>query len=120
MVPCGVGVDIVSVRRIEEIYARYGERFLKKVFPGHYPEYCFEKRKGEIFGCIASRFALKEAFVKAYSQFGISLLLSQVKVLGGGKDLKIETPHSHRFIHKFSLSHERDYAVAFALLFKRT
>lgn len=118
MIPVGAGVDIVSVKRVESLLRRYGEAFIRKVFPED-SGYCSKKRKGELAGCYAARFALKEAFVKAFSQAGVRLKITDVKVLDGGENLKIETPYDISFHYLFSISHEREYAVAFVVLFRR-
>ena len=108
----GVGVDIVSVKRIEELINRFGERFLKKVLPEGY-EYCLEKRKGEFCGCIAARFALKEATVKALSQAGYRVGIKDVSVKGGGRELSVAVRSlPSRLKLLYSISHEREYAVA--------
>ncbi|MEO2066242.1 MAG: 4'-phosphopantetheinyl transferase superfamily protein [Desulfurobacteriaceae bacterium] len=116
-----VGVDIVSVKRFEELHRKYGERLIKKVFPEGV-DYCFKKRKGELQGCLAARFALKEATVKALSQAGLRTSISRVKVLGGGKELKVEVEglKGRGLKLLFSISHERDYAVAVVNLVEET
>ena len=108
----GVGVDIVSVKRIERLIDRFGERFLKRVLPEGY-DYCLKKRKGEFPGCIAARFALKEATVKALSQAGYKAGIRDVTVKGGGKELSLSVKNlSPRLKFLYSISHEREFAVA--------
>ena len=108
----GVGVDIVSVKRVEELINRFGERFLKKVLPEGY-EYCLKKRKGELSGCIAARFALKEATVKALSQAGYRVGIKDVSVKGGGRGLSLTVKGlSPQLKLLYSISHEREFAVA--------
>ncbi|HWM27113.1 MAG TPA: holo-ACP synthase [Woeseiaceae bacterium] len=59
----GVGTDIVEVRRIQETYERFGERFVERLLM---PEerVLFEKSKWPV-RFLAMRFAGKEATVKA-------------------------------------------------------
>ena len=108
----GIGVDIVSVKRVERLFERYGSRFLKKILPEG-SDYCIEKRKGELFGCIAARFALKEATVKALNQAGYKVGIKDVQVNDGGKELRLTvkdlSPHIKLL---FSISHEKEFAVA--------
>ncbi|SMP07220.1 holo-[acyl-carrier-protein] synthase [Desulfurobacterium pacificum] len=118
MTPVGVGVDIVSVKRVKSLLEKYGRAFVKKVLPED-DGYCGRKRKGELAGCYAARFALKEAFVKAFSQADVKVKITDVKVSGGGESLKVETPYDNVFHYLFSISHEKEYAVAFVVLFKR-
>ncbi|WP_456397244.1 holo-ACP synthase [Desulfurobacterium sp.] len=105
------GVDIVSNKRIENTLKRWGNRFIKKVFPEGV-EYCFHKRRGEIAGCIAARFALKEAVIKAFSYINISLRFEDIVISGGGKHLDVKVSvEGYRIL--FSISHEREFSVAF-------
>ncbi len=59
----GSGIDLIEIRRIEMSIARYGDRFLNRVFTPAEQAYCLKKRTaGESF---AARFAAKEAGAKA-------------------------------------------------------
>jgi len=59
----GIGSDLVDVRRIEEVIARHGERFLARVFtPTERARADRRARRAETY---AKRFAAKEACAKA-------------------------------------------------------
>src|SRR3954451_6759995 len=59
----GTGVDICEVPRIAESIARFGDRFLQRVFTEREIRYCQSKKNSvERF---AARFAAKEAAMKA-------------------------------------------------------
>lgn len=59
----GIGVDLVDVNRIEAIIYRWQERFLRRVFTDTEIRYCNNKKNpAQRF---ATRFAAKEAFIKA-------------------------------------------------------
>lgn len=59
----GTGIDITEVVRIEQAIARFGERFLNRVFTLAEIAYCRSKKNfAERF---AARFAAKEAAMKA-------------------------------------------------------
>jgi len=59
----GTGVDICEVSRMGESIARFGDRFLQRVFTEGEIRYCKSKRNSvERF---AARFAAKEAAMKA-------------------------------------------------------
>ena len=59
----GLGTDLMEIARIEESIARYGERFLARVYtPG---EIAFCQRKKNSAESFAARFAAKEAAAKA-------------------------------------------------------
>ena len=58
-----VGIDTIEIDRVESTLARYGDRFLKRVFSPAEIEYCVRRvRPGP---SLAARFAAKEAFYKA-------------------------------------------------------
>ena len=59
----GAGVDIAEVPRLERAIARYGARFLERVFTPLEIEYC-DRHKNR-FERYAARFAAKEAGMKA-------------------------------------------------------
>ena len=59
----GTGIDIAEVPRIADAIARYGDRFLNKIYTEGEIRYCQSKaNKAERF---AARFAAKEAAMKA-------------------------------------------------------
>lgn len=59
----GTGIDICEVPRIADSIARWGERFLQRVFTENEIRYCQSKKNSaERF---AARFAAKEAAMKA-------------------------------------------------------
>lgn len=59
----GLGSDIIEIGRIQASIARFGDRFLKRVFTPCEIAYCLTKRNSaESF---AARFAAKEAGAKA-------------------------------------------------------
>jgi holo-[acyl-carrier protein] synthase len=59
----GSGVDLCEVPRIEAAIARYGSRFLERIFTAR--EVAYADRKANRFERYAARFAAKEAGMKA-------------------------------------------------------
>lgn len=59
----GLGTDLIETRRVEESIARFGERFLERIFTAGEIAYC--KRKKNAAESFAARFAAKEAGAKA-------------------------------------------------------
>ena len=59
----GSGVDLCEVPRIEASIARYGSRFLERIFTPR--EIAYADRKANRFERYAARFAAKEAGMKA-------------------------------------------------------
>jgi holo-[acyl-carrier protein] synthase len=68
-----VGVDVIEVERVQRVYDRQKDRFLKRVFTQEEQDYCFSKSNP--FPHLAARFAAKEAVSKAFST-GIGKLFS--------------------------------------------
>ncbi len=59
----GTGIDIVEMRRIEEVLDRHGDRFLRRVFTEGEIEYA--ESTESMIEHLAGRFAVKEAVFKA-------------------------------------------------------
>ena len=59
----GLGSDIIDIRRIEKTIARYGDRFLARVFTD--TERLKSERRAARVASYAKRFAAKEACAKA-------------------------------------------------------
>lgn len=59
----GLGFDVTDIPRIAEVYERYGERFLNRVFTPGEIAYCTRRRNPVPH--LAGRFAAKEAAMKA-------------------------------------------------------
>lgn len=58
-----IGIDLVEVSRLEEVFARRGDRFRARVFTESETNYC--ESLGSKFASYAARFAAKEAVMKA-------------------------------------------------------
>ncbi|MBI4366993.1 MAG: holo-ACP synthase [Deltaproteobacteria bacterium] len=119
----GIGIDIVDVRRIEGIIFRWQERFLRRIFTDREIKYCNNKKNpAQRF---ATRFAAKEAFVKALypkGQEGINF-----------RDIEIDEKESRPVVNTYGrvqtdmqakqvrktfvmLSHDGNYSVAQVIL----
>ena len=119
----GIGVDIVDVKRFESIIYRWRERFLRRIFTDKEIRYCnTKKHPAQRF---ATRFAAKEAFIKALfpkEQKGIRFCDIEIdqhenrpvinlngKVGELAKDYNIARTH-------IMLSHDGDYGIANVVL----
>lgn len=60
----GVGSDLIDIRRIEKAIARFGDRFLERIFTETERRRC-ERRGATRAASYARRFAAKEATAKA-------------------------------------------------------
>ncbi len=60
----GIGTDLVVIRRIEDALSRFGDRFLRRILDQtEVNEYA---KSAQPVRFLAKRFAVKEAFSKAY------------------------------------------------------
>ncbi len=108
------GIDLVENERIERLLKTYGERFLNKIFPEGVPV-CRE-RKSEV-ECLAARFALKEAAIKALGQAGKRVSFREIKITGAGKNLTLLLPVDELHVC-FSITHEKRFSAAVVILQK--
>lgn len=121
---CGLGTDIIEIRRIKEVIVRHGNHFLETIFT-----------QGEIasappgetsFAYYAARWAVKEATAKALGT-GIGhecrwLDIEIVRQPSGaptlelsGKALETARKKGGQKFH-VSLSHEKEYANAIVII----
>uniref|UniRef100_Q3AU14 Holo-[acyl-carrier-protein] synthase n=1 Tax=Chlorobium chlorochromatii (strain CaD3) TaxID=340177 RepID=ACPS_CHLCH len=115
-----VGIDIVSLERIEVLYSRYGVRFLEKILLPEEVALCLQKP--QIVASVAGRFAAKEAIVKALgSGFAQGVHWKSFAILNDAAgrpyvkviDDECLPPSS---VVKLSISHDRHSAVAVAII----
>ena len=59
----GIGVDLATISRIEKVYARFGDRFAKRILNDK--EWNSYKKHPHTVRFLTKRFAIKEAAVKA-------------------------------------------------------
>lgn len=116
----GTGIDIVEIERIEKLYRRYGEKFLKRFLRDEEIPASNGKR---FIQFLAGRWAAKEAFWKAAGCSGMFSPLS-ISISSGNKpsiaiySKKISRVLEERGMKKIhlSISHERNYAVAMVII----
>ena len=118
----GIGIDIVKVERMREAVRKWEERFLQRVFTPDEIEYCYHKR--DPFPSLSVRFAAKEAVIKA-SGSGVSIPLVDIEVVNdergnptiqpGGALRAFFRENALSKVH-LSLSHEKEYGIAFVVL----
>jgi holo-[acyl-carrier protein] synthase len=120
----GLGVDLVSVKRMEEALERFGERLLNRVFTPAEIEYCMKKRYPAPH--LAGRWAIKEAFFKAMGWgWGQGLRWQEVSLerISGLRPQVFLAGETKRKAEGMgisavwaSLSHEKEFAVATVVL----
>ena len=119
-----IGTDIVDVKRIEKALKRRGERFGQKVLS---PDELNEWHKRECSPAfLAKRFAAKEAIAKALGTGignGVTFQNIEISNDAGGAPTATLNRSADQVMRNFgarkvllSISDERNYAVAFAIL----
>jgi holo-[acyl-carrier protein] synthase len=111
-----IGIDIVQNGRFKD--ALYDEkkysRFLSPKEIAIYQDFTSEKRKLEY---LASRFAAKEALIKALSKTNISFNYRDVSVLNDENGAPyIEFAFKNDLYVLVSISHSEDNSIAFVIL----
>lgn len=126
----GVGNDIISILRIAELYEKFGDKFLARIFTegeiAHAPVH-LQKRV-----CyFAKRFAAKEAAVKALGTgFRYGIAFTDIEVIsddhgkptlffsGAAQAILMNLSKNQASHIHLSLSDDRNYATAFVVIEK--
>ena len=118
------GIDIIEIKRIENVELKYKSRFLNRIYTKHEIEYC-KLRAHQL----ATRFAAKEAVMKALGTGIRGLKWKDIEVLSKrGKAPQIILRDNALNIAKkqninnlsVSLSHSKEYAIASVVGIKNT
>ncbi|HEY8487003.1 MAG TPA: holo-ACP synthase [Limnochordales bacterium] len=124
----GLGVDVVEVDRIAAVLARYGQRFVRRVFSEQEAARCGQRRHGQQEACLAGRFAAKEAVMKALGTGTRGVAYREIEVAslpGGRPTVRL---HGRAWARArqlgvesvaISITHGRDVAVAVAVALAR-
>lgn len=120
-----VGNDLVENIRIADIYSKFQEKFLEKVYTPHESGYCLSKPDPVPF--LSARFAVKEAFIKALDlPNGVVLNWREIELFGdffGKKNLKLSGKAEEIFYEQgfekisVSISHTDNFASAVVILY---
>ena len=124
----GVGADLASIERIERTIARFGRRFLDRVFTE--TEQRTAERRAERVATYAKRWAAKEACSKALGtglRMGIRWRdMGVVNAPGGQPGLRLTgwadarlaemTPAGHRAVLHLTLTDDHPWAQAFVVI----
>jgi holo-[acyl-carrier protein] synthase len=120
----GIGTDIVSVRRMQDLHARFGGRLAQRVLSAE--ELGDYARAADKDTFLAKRFAAKEAFAKAagtgmrtplhFAAFGVTHDTLGRPGLAFAPELSAWLVQRGIGAMHLSVSDETDYAVAFVVL----
>ncbi|KEI74523.1 holo-ACP synthase [Clostridium botulinum] len=119
----GIGTDITEIRRVEKAITR-NKNFINKLFTKNEMD-LWEKKNFKV-EFIAGRFAAKEAISKALGTGIRDFNFKDIEIINNelGKPQVILKPKAEDIIRKISqsykihlsISHEKEYAIAYALL----
>ncbi len=124
----GIGNDIVDIRRIEKTIARYGDRFINRIYTRN--EQAVSLRRATKTESYAKRFAAKEACAKALGTgFAKGVFWNDlgvendehgrpVMVLTGGAKARLNSmvPEGYEPVIHLSMSDEPPYAQAMVVI----
>jgi len=119
----GLGFDATDIPRIRDTYARYRDRFLRRVYTDEEIAYCMRHR--DPVPSLAARFAAKEAAMKALGTgHSRGVLWKDIEVfrrhgppqlrLTGGALRRFDAMHATRSL--LTLTHAQTLAMAQVLL----
>ena len=114
------GVDIIEISRVKQVLERYGQRFLDRVYTAGEIAYCRGRAPN-----LAARFAAKEATMKALGTGVRGVGWKDIEVVrheSGAPSVLLHGRGKRRAQQlgvreiSLSLSHSREYAVAFVVI----
>jgi len=124
----GIGTDIVAIARMEASLARFGDKFARRILTKQEMQGFAESASPASF--LAKRFAAKEAAVKALGTgFRDGISLGQISISNNdhGKPILSFSGRALAVCDSLgvgeghlSLSDEKDYAIAFVTLMRRS
>jgi holo-[acyl-carrier protein] synthase len=122
----GLGSDLCDIRRVEQVMARHGERFLKRVFTPIERARAARRTASLHAGTYAKRFAAKEACAKAlgtgfshgvfHSDMGVVNLPTgqPTMALTGGAALRLQAITPPGLVAWMAVTITDEYPYAFA------
>lgn len=107
----GIGTDIVENSRIDQSIAK---RVLNIKEIEVFNDLKIDKRKMEY---LCGRFAAKEAIIKACSQAKVEVYMRDIVILNDSENRPyVDKPTLDNLKIQVSISHEKDYSIAFAII----
>ncbi len=124
----GIGLDIIRVERIQRVFDRYGDKFLRRILGPQeidifHRRFQRDPRRGVRF--LATRFAAKEAFSKAIGLgMHTPMAWSRMQTLnapGGRPVVQLSDPLASWYAQRFGTAHvsvtdESDMVAAFVVV----
>ncbi len=115
------GIDIEDIKRFENKTLENDSKFLKRIFTDKELEYCFSCYSPAEH--LAARFCAKEAFIKAIScALNRKVPYSKIEILKNKNNspyINLIDNNDFEFNISLSLSHEKNKAIAFVILYEK-
>ena len=114
-----IGTDIVKVERIKKLFDDNGNKFLNKIYTKNEIQYCNSNSEPHIH--LSGKYAAKEAVKKALLSKNIieTISLKKIEILNNeNKSPYVKIDNLNDININITISHESQYAVAFALIEK--
>ena len=114
-----IGTDIVQVERIKKLLNNNGNKFLNKIYTKDEINYCNSNSEPHIH--LSGKYAAKEAVKKALLSKNIieAISLKKIEILNNkNKSPYVKIDDLDDININITISHENEYAVAFALIEK--
>lgn len=113
-----IGIDIVFIPKFKRMLeSRYGSKLLSRIYNQDELQQCMDKSRESRLECLAGRFAVKEAVIKASKG---ELNITDLKYIeikqdsSGFIDVFITKKNVHCKKYDVSLSHDGKYAIGIA------
>ena len=114
-IPFGIGTDIVDVDRFKSKPLNKNLNFYKKIFSNSEINYCKKFRSSHEH--FAGKFAIKESVIKAIPE-KISFLDITTSHSKNKPIISLKNKLNEKYEFLVSVSHEKDFAIAFVVMFK--
>jgi len=85
----GIGVDVLEIVRVENVYARHGERFIERILTER-EKLEFHQRKNKA-NYLAKQFAAKEAIAKSFGTGIGAISFKSIEVLRTDQGQPVDT-----------------------------
>ncbi len=114
------GIDIVEIERIQKAIERWGDRFTRRIYTPAEIVLCRGRAES-----LAARWAAKEAVTKALATGWRGINYTEIEIqrqMSGAPTVYLHGKAAalvatwNNFSWQLSLSHDRDYAIAVAIL----
>lgn len=126
-----LGTDIVYIPRIKAALDRFGERFLQRVYTSAEQQECWKPDSSpstskDKVARLAGRWAAKEAVAKALGTGWRGISYTEIEIqrqLSGAPQVHLYGAAAAKVVSwgdcqwQLSLSHDKDYAIATAIIF---